>query len=503
MRRRSRTGGEPVKTRRRKTVTLKRRNAPKAVVRRSPPAGQETEVARLRRDLHEAQEQQRATSEILGVVARSRTDVQSVLDSVCQSAAQLCEAYDAAIWQPDGDQLLLAAHHGQITQIESVPLVRGSVVGRSILDKRTVHIIDLQAQGDEFPVTSEYARRLGFRTGLYVPLMREGVAIGVIALRRAEAQLFTERQVALLQTFADQAVIAIANAQLLSELRQRTADLTESLEQQTATSQVLGVISSSPGELQPVFQTMLENATRICEAQFGTLFLREGDTFRRVASHNAPPDYAAFIANEPLIHRRRSRSLDRLIETKQPVHVADMAVDEPETPVTKFGRARTLVTVPMLKENELIGAIGIYRQEVRPFTDKQIELVTNFAAQAVIAIENTRLLNELRESLEQQTATANILQVINESPGDSPLCSMRFWKRRCAFVRLRLDTSRHMTVRVLRPRPSEGCLRRLPNLGVKIIHRMGRARVPPAFSKVSASSTSSMLPTLMFTVLVT
>jgi GAF domain-containing protein len=387
-------------------------------VRRSPPAGQETKVVRLTRELHEAQEQQRATGEILGVVARSQTDVQSVLDTVCQSAAQLCEAYDAAIWRPDGDQLLLAAHHGQITQIESVPLVRGSVVGRSILDKRTVHIADLQTQADEFPVTSKHARRLGFRTGLFVPLMREGVAIGVIALRRAEAQLFTERQVALLQTFADQAVIAIANAQLLSELRQRTADLTESLEQQTATSQVLGVISSSPGELQPVFQTMLENATRICEAQFGTLFLREGDTFRRVASHNAPPDYAAFIANEPLIHRRRSRSLDRLIETKQPVHVADMAVDEPETPVTKFGRARTLVTVPMLKENELIGAIGIYRQEVRPFSDKQIELVQNFAAQAVIAIENTRLLNELRESLDQQTATANILQVINESPGE-------------------------------------------------------------------------------------
>ena len=234
--RRSRAGGKPPKMRRR-TAARKRGNAPKLALRRTTSAGQETQIARLTRQLHEAQEQQRATGEILGVVARSRTDVQSVLDTVCQSAAQLCEAYDAAIWRSDGDRLFVVAHHGPIAQIESVPLVRGSVVGRSILDKRTVHIADLQIQADEFPVTSELAQRLGFRTGLYVPLMREGVAIGVIALRRVEAQLFSERQVALLQTFADQAVIAIENARLLNELR-------ESLEQQTATSEVLGVISS-------------------------------------------------------------------------------------------------------------------------------------------------------------------------------------------------------------------------------------------------------------------
>ena len=189
-----------------------------------------------------------------------------MLDTVCQSAAQLCEAYDASIWQPDGDRLLLVAHHGPITQIESVPLGRGTVLGRSVLDKRTIHIADFQTQADEFPVTSEYARRLGFRTGLYVPLMRDGVAIGVIALRRAEVQLFTERHVALLQTFADQAVIAIENARLLNELRQ-------SLDRQTATSEVLSVISSSPGELKPVFDAILENATRICHASFGVLHL--------------------------------------------------------------------------------------------------------------------------------------------------------------------------------------------------------------------------------------
>jgi two-component system NtrC family sensor kinase len=279
MSRRSQASGKPIKTSR-KTAARKRGNAPKTAVRRSPSARQETELARLTRELHEAQEQQRATSEILGVVARSRTDVRSVLETVCQSAAQLCEAYDATIWRPDGDRLLPAAHHGPITQIESIPLVRGTVLGRSILDKRTVHIADFQTQAAEFPITSEHARRLGFRTGLYVPLMREGVAIGVIALRRAETQLFTERQVALLQTFADQAVIAIENARLLNELRQRTADLSESLEQQTATSEVLKVISASPGDLTPVFESLLANAKRLCGAKFGTLLLREGSAVR-------------------------------------------------------------------------------------------------------------------------------------------------------------------------------------------------------------------------------
>src|SRR6516225_9923005 len=252
MRRRSRASSKLPNRRSRKAKTLKAARHSSSSV-----AGQKTEIARLTRELREGQEQQRATSEILGVVARSRTDVQSVLDTVCRSAAQLCEAYDASVWRPDGNRLLLAAHHGPITQIESVPLVRGSVLGRSVLDMRTIHILDLQTQGDEFPVTSELAGRMGFRTGLYVPLMREGVAIGAIALRRAEAQLFTERQVALLQTFADQAVIAIENTRLLNELRQRTTDLTESLEQQTATSEVLKVISSSRGELEPVFSSVL------------------------------------------------------------------------------------------------------------------------------------------------------------------------------------------------------------------------------------------------------
>jgi len=422
MRRRSRAGpaSASVKSRRRKTATRKRRAAPKSTRHhRSPAAGVSEQVALLKRERDEALEQQRATSEILGVVARSRIDVQSVLDSVCQSAAQLCEAYDAAIWRPDGDRLLLAAHHGPIPQIDSVPMVRGSVLARAALDNRTVHILDLQTQDDEFPVTSEYARRFGFRTGLYTPLLREGVAIGVIALRRIEAKLFTERQVALLQTFADQAVIAIENARLLNELRQRTTDLTESLEQQTATSEVLKVISSSPGELEPVFNAMLENAVRICDAKFGILFRYDNEAFDPVADFGVPSALAEYLRQRRGSFRPVPGSLlDRVRQTKQVAHTADYAAEAVSSPAVPLGGARSFIAVPMLKDDSLIGAICIYRQEVRPFTDKQIALVQNFAAQAVIAIENARLLNELRQSLEQQTATADVLRVISSSPGE-------------------------------------------------------------------------------------
>jgi GAF domain-containing protein len=290
----------------------------------------------------------------------------------------------------------------------------------------------MQSQADEFPETSKLARRLGFRTLLSVPLIREGIVIGVIALRRSKARLFTERQVALLQAFADQAVIAIENARLLNELHQRTDDLSESLQQQTATADVLKVIGSSPGELQPVFDAMLVNVTRLCEAKFASLLLSEGDQFRRVSLHNGPPALIEDWRRTPLINPHPASALGQAALTKQATHIDDIRTsrayrdrDPRLIAGVRLGGYRTVLAVPMLKDQEVVGLIVIYRQEVRPFTDKQIELVKNFAAQAVIAIENARLLNELRqrtddlsESLEQQTATSEVLQVISSSPGD-------------------------------------------------------------------------------------
>jgi GAF domain-containing protein len=385
----------------------------------------------LEKKLAEALEREAATSEVLRVIGQSKTDVQPVFDAVAESAARLCESFDSAVWRREGDRLLLVAHHGAIPQTGSesfLPIIRGTVGGRSVLDGRTVHIADVQTEGDEFPETSNNARRQGFRTILSVPLMRDGVAIGAIVLRRTEARLFSERQIALLQTFADQAVIAIENVRLFNVVQARTRELSESLEQQTATSEVLSVISSSPGELGPVFQAMLENATRICEAKFGVLFRSEGDALRVVALHGAPPLFVEERRRVPIIHPDPGTMLGRALTTKRPVQIADIR-DEPDYPdsmpsgstgakLAKLAGARTVVAVPMLKDNDLIGVILIYRQEVRLFTDKQIDLVQNFAAQAVIAIENTRLLNELRESLQQQTATSDVLKVISRSTFD-------------------------------------------------------------------------------------
>ena len=300
----------------------------------------------------------------------------------------------------------------------------GSIFGRTLMEGRTVHIPDLLADPEyRQPDAAHVANVIGVRAGLGVPLMREGNVVGVLTVVRNEPRAFTQKQIELVETFADQAVIAIENVRLFDEVQARTRELSEALEQQTATSEVLRVISSSPGELEPVFETMLANATQLCGAKFGTLYLCEGDAYRVAAMHDAPSAYIEERRREPVIRPNPATALGRVVKTKQWIQMADIQAEadylsDPRAAVLLRAGYRTVLIVPMLKEDDLVGAIAIYRQEVRPFTDKQIDLMTNFAAQAVIAIENTRLLNELRESLQQQTATADVLKVISRSTFD-------------------------------------------------------------------------------------
>ena len=275
---------------------------------------------------------------------------------------------------------------------------RGSVTGRVVLEGKTVHVVDTQSD-PEYTLThrTEFS---DVRTVLGVPLLREGIPIGVLVLTRQTVRPFTDKQIELVQTFADQAVIAIENVRLFDDVQKRTAELSEALEQQTATSDVLQVISSSPGELKPVFDAMLANATRICGAKFGLMWLVEGEGFRSVAMHGLPLPHVEARQREPVIHPGPDAPLRRVARTRQVVHIADLRKEEEYirggrsiTPLVDAGGARTLLAVPMLKENSFVGAITIYSQQIRPFSDKQITLLQNFAAQAVIAIENTRLLN--------------------------------------------------------------------------------------------------------------
>jgi two-component system, NtrC family, sensor kinase len=352
------------------------------------------EVRQRTADLSESLEQQTATSEILGVISRSPTDVQPVLDAVCRSAARLCEAYDSAIWRPDGDRLLVVAHQGPIN-VESLPLIRGTIAGRTVLDGRTIHIADMQRETEDFPESSENARNWGFRAILCVPLMREGAAIGTIALRRTEAQLFTERQVALLQTFADQAVIAIENARLFNELR-------ESLQQQTATADVLKVISRSTFDLKAVLGILVESAARLSDADMAAVPRLIGSDFHHVASYGYAPGFEEFIARNPIVPGRGSAAGRAALEGKT-VHIPDVLADPDYTFIEgqKVAGYRTLLAVPLMREGAPVGVLLMGRKRPRPFTEKQIELVTTFADQAVIAIENVRLFDEIQEKSHQ------------------------------------------------------------------------------------------------------
>jgi class 3 adenylate cyclase/putative methionine-R-sulfoxide reductase with GAF domain len=398
------------KTQRPKTLT--RRNAPKAKRRRSSsPAASETEVARLTHELQKAQEQQTATSDVLKVISSSPGELEPVFQAMLENATRICGAKFGNLFRFDGDAFHFAAGVGTPPEFaeferqrEPFQPIPGNALDHVMRTKQLRYTADLAAEAVPGPA-SELG---GARSYIAVPMLKANELIGAIAIYRQEVRPFTDKQIELVQNFAAQAVIAIENTRLLNELRQRTSDLSEALEQQTAMSEVLRVISSSPGELDPVFKTILENATRLCDANFGTLSLYEGDAFRIVALHDAPIVLRDVRQRQPMIRPERGHHLLRLLKTKKLVHIVDISADPASAPtLAKFASARTLLTIPMLKENDLVGAIAIYRQEVRPFTDRQIELVKNFAAQAVIGIENARMLNELNEmnqQLEQRVA---------------------------------------------------------------------------------------------------
>ena len=426
MTRRRATSRNPAKAQQK--IKAKRGTASKpARNRRVTALSKDTKIARLARELGEAREQQAATSELLKVIGRSTLDLQPVFETLAENAVRLCEAKRSFIYRFDGQYLRVVATHNASPElrafVEQNPIApgRGSATARAALERRTVQVLD--AQGDpEYTYGSRHVDP--FRTIITIPILKGNELFGAIGTYRHEVRAFTERQISLLETFADQAVIAIENVRLFDEVQARTRELSEALEQQTATLEVLGVISSSPGELEPVFQAMLANAVRICEAKFGTLYLREGDAFRAAALHNAPPAFVEFWQRGP--HRPgASTVLSRVLRTKEVVHISDITADQAyieRDPLfiaaAELGGFRTVLAVPMLKEADVLGAIYIYRQEVWPFSDKQIALLASFASQAVIAIENTRLLNELRQSLQQQTATADVLKVISRSTFD-------------------------------------------------------------------------------------
>jgi two-component system, NtrC family, sensor kinase len=396
------------------------------------------QLTEAREQLSEALEQQSATSEVLKVISRSAFNLQLVLDTLVESAVRLCGADHAWLFQREGEYFHWVTSFGHATDVRAqlrdyfrgrkVPVDRGSITGRTAMEARAVHVPDVLADPE---YTWSGAQEIGgYRAALGAPLLHKGTVVGVIFVAKAVPQPFTAKQIELVTTFADQAVIAIENTRLLNELRQRTDDLSELLEQQTAASQVLQVISSSTGELEPVFQAILASATRTCDAKFGLLYRIENGTARIISKLGIPPAFAEYLKRGP--HRPSLNRVSpltpigRVIQSRQLVHLADYRSDQSyldRDPITvaaiELGGIRTLLVVPMIKNDALMGAIVIFRQEVRPFTDKQIDLVQNFAAHAAIAIENTRLLNELRESLQQQTATADVLKVMSRSAFDA------------------------------------------------------------------------------------
>jgi len=395
------------------------------------------EVQARARDQAESLQQQTATAEVLKVISRSVFDLQPVLKTLVESAARLCEADNAFVYQRDASVFRLAATYGFSADYEAfmkqqpVQPGRGTLIGRTTLEASIVHIPD--ALADPEYSWQESQARGGYRTMLGIPMLREGFPIGVFAMTRSTVKPFTDKQIPLLQTFADQAVIAIENARLFNELQTKTRELTEALEQQTATAEVLSVISSSTGNLAPVFDAMLRKAMELCGANFGVLNTYDGKAFSTAAAFGLPPAYDEYRRKQPLEYGPNTAPA-RLLQGEPVVEITDLLESEAyrrgdpnRRALVDIGGARCLLAVPLLKDDRVVGNVMIFRQENRPFSEKQISLLQQFAAQAVIAIENTRLLRELRESTDdlselllQQTATAEVLKAISRSTFDLP-----------------------------------------------------------------------------------
>jgi two-component system, NtrC family, sensor kinase len=371
-------------------------------------------------DLSEALEQQTATGEILSSMSGSTADTKPVFDAIVRNLFRLFGTRFATIQVLQDGMIHLAAVVGEPGFEKMVehfprPLDDKSLSGLAMLSKEPFQFAPVVDNPAVPRFAQKTARDYGYNSVIFSPLIRDEKVVGAIGTGHREPKPFSDKQVTLLKSFADQAVIAIENARVLNELQERTDDLTESLEQQTATADVLKVISSSPGDVEPVFNAMLEKATRICLAQFGTLYRIENGRCCASAFHNASAEFVEFERQRGWFQPKVGSPLDTVLQTRQVGRMADAAAEGLEVSTTRLAGARSIVAVPMLTDDGLVGAIVIYRKEVEPFSEKQIELLQNFAAQAVIAIENARLLGELRESLQQQTATADVLKVISHS----------------------------------------------------------------------------------------
>jgi signal transduction histidine kinase len=362
------------------------------------------------RELSESLQQQTATADVLKVISRSTFDLQTVFAALLESAARLCEGHISWIFERDGDILRYRASYGHTAEVHEriedyfkplqVPVDRGNVVGRAALEAAVVHLPDVLADPE---YTWGHAQKIGgYRASLGAPLLRKGKVLGVLFVAKNVPQPFTNKQIELVKTFADQAVIAIENTRLLDELRQRTGDLTESLEHQTATSEVLNVITRSPTDAQPVFDAIVESASRLCDAIFSLVFLYDGDLLRLVATHNFTPEVLDKLFQTYPKRPDRSVLAGRAVLDGRIAHVPDLFVDpEYSHELALAGNWRAALAVPMLRDGKPVGAISVGRADAVPFSERQIQLLTTFADQAVIAIENVRLFDEIQEKSRQ------------------------------------------------------------------------------------------------------